>query len=378
MEHRPADRGRHGAVRRHRHPRGLVRRAHRPAGSPDLGRAGRGALRHPRLRGELRLGVAQHLGQRLPGRGARDDPGRLSARLPAGRGQPPQRRPGQEEVARSLGLGRLATFLRVTLGQARGPSSAAACWSLSCSWPSSAPSRSSATRHSPPRSSPSSRSLQRARGLRPLAGAGGPRRSSSSAGRPARPGAGARAGTGAARAARPPSPRAASRAGARRVRLLVALALGVPIGAERLLDVQGGQPDRCRRRRSLGARPGTRPLRRRRRRPGDAWPPCPVALLAVRFPRPRGPPARAQHLPRARDARAGDRPRPRLLRRALRQRVPYQTRAAAGPRLRHLVLPARPARRLRASVARSRSSLEEVARSLGVPRCAVFWRVTLR
>jgi ABC-type Fe3+ transport system, permease component len=64
--------------------------------------------------------------------------------------------PGQEEVARSLGVGRVRTFARITLGQARARSSAAACWSRSSCWPSSARSRSSATRRSRPRSSPNS------------------------------------------------------------------------------------------------------------------------------------------------------------------------------------------------------------------------------
>ena len=37
--------------------------------------------------------------------------------------------PAQEEVAHSLGMGRLRTFLRITVGQARvAPSSGAAFW----------------------------------------------------------------------------------------------------------------------------------------------------------------------------------------------------------------------------------------------------------
>ena len=44
---------------------------------------------------------------------------RLPLRVPPGRRQPAQRRPRQEEVARSLGVGRVRTFWRVTVGQAR-------------------------------------------------------------------------------------------------------------------------------------------------------------------------------------------------------------------------------------------------------------------
>jgi hypothetical protein len=59
------------------------------------------------------------LGARVPRRGHRRDPGRLPAGLPAGRGQPEDGRPGQEEVARSLGAGRVRTFVRITLGLAK-------------------------------------------------------------------------------------------------------------------------------------------------------------------------------------------------------------------------------------------------------------------
>ena len=66
--------------------------------------------------------------------------------------------PGQEEVARSLGVGR-AAHVRAGSPWARpaARSWAAACWWPWCCWPSTARSRSSATRRSPPRSSPSSR-----------------------------------------------------------------------------------------------------------------------------------------------------------------------------------------------------------------------------
>ena len=68
-------------------------------------------LAHPRLRRELRLGLAEHRRARASGRGAGDDARALPAGLPAGRRQPARRRPGQEEVARSLGLGRVADVL---------------------------------------------------------------------------------------------------------------------------------------------------------------------------------------------------------------------------------------------------------------------------
>ena len=69
--------------------------------------------------------------------------------------------PGQEEVARSLGLGPGPHLRRGSRSARPGaPSSAAACWSRWSCWPSTARSRSSATRRSPPRSSPSSTCLQ--------------------------------------------------------------------------------------------------------------------------------------------------------------------------------------------------------------------------
>ena len=88
VEHDPAHRGRHRAVRRHRDHGGVVRRAHRPARAEDLGGAGGGPLRHPRLRGQLRVGVLDDLGPRVPRRGAGHDPGRLPAGVPAGGRQP--------------------------------------------------------------------------------------------------------------------------------------------------------------------------------------------------------------------------------------------------------------------------------------------------
>ena len=94
VEHHPAHRGGHRPLRRHRHPGGVVCRADRPARSADLGGPGGCPLRHPRLRGELRVGVTVHLDPGLPGRGGGHDPGRLSVGLPTGCRQPAGRRPG--------------------------------------------------------------------------------------------------------------------------------------------------------------------------------------------------------------------------------------------------------------------------------------------
>ena len=160
VEHRPADRGGDASCARSSAPLAAwcVERTDLP-GRRIWAVLVVVPLRHPRLRGQLRLGVALHLGAGLPGRGARDDPGRLPAGLPAGRGQPAQRRPGP-------GGGGPQPRARAGPAPSSGspsarpgaPSSAAACWSRWSCWPSTARSRSSATRPSPPRSSPSSRS----------------------------------------------------------------------------------------------------------------------------------------------------------------------------------------------------------------------------
>ena len=65
LEHRPSDAGGHRAVRGHRHNGGLVRRAHGPARASCLGGPRRGPVRHSRFRGELRVGVAVHVGRRV-------------------------------------------------------------------------------------------------------------------------------------------------------------------------------------------------------------------------------------------------------------------------------------------------------------------------
>jgi iron(III) transport system permease protein len=66
--------------------------------------------------------------------------------------------PGQEEVARSLGAGRLSTFWRITLGQARTAILGGCLLVALVLLAESARSRSSAIRRSRPRSSPSSTS----------------------------------------------------------------------------------------------------------------------------------------------------------------------------------------------------------------------------
>ncbi len=157
VEHGQADRRGHRAVRGHRHRDRLVHRAHRPARPALVGGTRRGTARDPRLRGQLRLVLAVDLDARLPGRGDRAHARRLPAGLPAGRGQPAQRRPGP---------GRGSPQPRQRPGRARSSGSrwprpevrswAAACWSRWCCSPNSERSRSSATRRSPPRSSPSS------------------------------------------------------------------------------------------------------------------------------------------------------------------------------------------------------------------------------
>jgi iron(III) transport system permease protein len=85
-----------------------------------VGGTGGGAAGDPRLRSQLRLEFPADLGAWFSGRGHRDDAGRLPAGVPAGGGQPAQRGPGQEEVTRSLGSGKVRTFVRITLGQAKG------------------------------------------------------------------------------------------------------------------------------------------------------------------------------------------------------------------------------------------------------------------
>ena len=328
VEHGPADRGGDRAVRHHRHPGGLVRRAHRPARPAHLGGAGRGALRHPRLRRELRLGVADHLGPGLPGRGAGHDP-RPSTRSSTCRWRPacaaptPARR-RSPAASGSAGSGPSSGSRWARPG---APSSVAACWWPWSCWPSTAPSRSSATRPSPPRSSPSSRSRSTSRP---------PGRSPwcwwssawwSSVGDVVARGRGrvARTGPLAQRAIR------RHRLGRATVPVLVGFAALVRAGprradrVQRLLDVRGRRP-LPHRRLPPGRRLAHRALQRGGRGPGH--PDGPAGGPAGRPPRrARRPAARAQHLPGAGHARPGHRPRPELLRRALRRRVRLPDRA---------------------------------------------------
>ena len=103
----------------------------------------------------------------------------------------------------------------------------------------------------------------------------------------------------------------------------------------------------------------------------------PVAMLAVRHRGRALPAARAQHLPGAGDARAGDRAGAVVLHRALRRRVPVPERAAAGrsptpscsSRWRWWACAPRSRRR--------RSASRRSARSLGRGGSSVLWRVTL-
>ena len=119
--------------------------------------------------------------------------------------------------------------------------------------------------------------------------------------------------------------------------------------------------------------------------PATGWPPAALATVAgapggaAGGPplRPRPPPARAEHVPRARDARRGHRARPVLLHRALRA-------AASSTRARRCSCSATrscssrsPWSGVRASLARAPVGLEEVARSLGSTGSRCWSRVTL-
>ena len=107
LEHGPADRRGHRAVRHHRHGGGLAGGADRPARPPDLGGPAGRAARHPRLRGQLRLELAVHLDAGIPRRGDRDDARGVPAGLPAGGGEPAGGRPrpggGRAEPRRRAG-----------------------------------------------------------------------------------------------------------------------------------------------------------------------------------------------------------------------------------------------------------------------------------
>ena len=282
--------------------------------------------------------------------------------------------PGQEEVARSLGVGRLQTFWRITLGQARvailGGCLLVALVLLAEYGAFEILGYQTFTTEiftefnvsfNVPTASALSLVLVRAQSRGPLsargwrgagAGPGQPLRSPRPAGRPSRSRWDARGSPVLAGFV------AARRAGARR-----------PGRRQRLLDPRGGTrlPHR---RLAPGRGLAHGPLQRTRRRAGDA---DGAAGGAARGPPPRAglSAARAQHLPRAGDARPGDRARALLLHRALRRRVPLPERPAADARLRDPVLPARPGRRARlgrAGAARPRGGRPARSAS-GASRC---------
>ena len=102
------------------HAGGLVRRADRRPVPPPPRHPRRDPARHPRLRRELRLEGHLPVHRRLLGRRAGHDPGRLSAGLPSGGGQPaaaPTRRRRRWRAA--SGSAGCETFWTVTVGQAR-------------------------------------------------------------------------------------------------------------------------------------------------------------------------------------------------------------------------------------------------------------------
>ena len=127
--------------------------------------------------------------------------------------------------------------------------------------------------------------------------------------------------------------------------LLVALALGVPVGASVYWMLEAGR-GYLTGVSLLDAAWHTALYSGAAAATGDA---DGAAGRAARGPSPGPglPAAGAQHLPGARDARAGDRTRALLLHRALCRRVPLPERTASDPRLRDPVLPARARRRAR-------------------------------
>ena len=157
--------------------------------------------------------------------------------------------------------------------------------------------------------------------------------------------------------------------------VLVGLALGVPIGAAVYWMVEGGAPTLT----------GVSIL--------DAgwhtalYSGCAAALATLRGAaggpaggpprRSRRPAARAEHLPGAGHARAGDRPGDQLLRRALRGRASATRRSVLLIVAYAILFFPLALVGVRASVAHAPVGLEEAARSLGRAPRAVFVRVTL-
>ena len=122
VEHDPPDRRRDGAVRGHRHARGVVRRVHRPAVPPRLGRARRDPVRDPRLR--RRASAGRRLSPWVQGfRGAvlvmtlAVYPLVYPARSPPASAAPIPARRRRRAASGSVGCRR---SVRVTLRQARG------------------------------------------------------------------------------------------------------------------------------------------------------------------------------------------------------------------------------------------------------------------
>ena len=286
--------------------------------------------------------------------------------------------PGQEEVARSLGLGRVQTFLRITLGQARG-AILGGCLLVALVHPRRVrrlrdprlPDLHDRDLHrvqiafSVPAACALSLVLVRLEPRRP--GRRGPCRGRARVSR-----SGPMAQRAAAAAARPgqvPGAGRASRWSACWRWACPSAPASTGLFARRGHSVAGVSLLRAAMHTAVysGARPRLATVHGPARRAAGAAASADAVTAA----------ARAQHLPRARDARGRDRVRALVLHRAVRGRLP-----ATRPR-RCWSSPTR------SCSSRSRwwaygrrwpsapASLEEVARSLGRRRLAVFWRVTL-
>ena len=325
-------------------------------------------LAHPRLRRELRLGVA------LPGvAGFRGAVLVMTLAvyplvyLPVAASLR-NADPGQEEVARSLGAGRLRTFWRITVGQAR-VAILGGCLLVALvilaeygafeilgyrTFTTEIFTRVQVGFNVPAACALSLvlvvLGLVVLAGERPLTGAG-----AGSAGRvrwPTRAPSATRAGPGHA-------------AGPARLRGCSSVcALGVPVGAVVYWIVRGGRRStpvgaslcsrRVAHRRATAPRPPRWPLRMA----------LPVALLVAPPPPAGTGGSSSDHLPGAGHARAGHRPGALLLLRALRSRIPLPERPLLIVAYAIMFFPLALVG-VRASVAQAPAGLEEVARSLG-------------